>query len=152
MWILLVNLRYAWRMACRQIKATLSIILLIALGMGGVTAVFDPIYSTILSPLPFPQPEQLVRIGGDIPLLNTGTSDFEHDVVLKRIFLNTAAYVHRKIQIRMPDTGKHLDVNFLNVTENFFLKRLASDLLSALRVVRAKKPVMLLAIGSGATN
>ena len=111
---------YAWRNARRQLGVTTSIVLLLALGIGGIAAVFNPIYSTVFAPLPYPQPEQLVRIGGDIPLFNTGTSNFEHDVVLNRIFLNTAAYVQRQLQIRIPDSGKQLDTNFLITTEKFF--------------------------------
>jgi hypothetical protein len=41
-----------------------AMIVLLALGMGGVTALFGPLYSLVLRPLPFPHSERLVRIGG----------------------------------------------------------------------------------------
>ena len=118
--IFLTDLQYAWHRARRQPGVTLSIILLLALGMGGVTAVFNPLYSTLFSPLPFPQPEQLVRIVGNIPLFRTNTSSFEHEEILERIFSSTTAYSQYKAKIRIPDTGKHLEVNALRVSEGFF--------------------------------
>jgi len=118
--VFLADLQYAWRRALRQPGVTLSIILLLALGMGGVTAVFNPIYSTLFSPLPFPHPEQLVTIGGDIPLFNLITSSLEHEENLNRIFSNTAAYNESRFRIRIPDTNKELEVNRLVITERLF--------------------------------
>jgi len=120
MHILLTNLRYAWRRTRSKSGVTLSIILLLALGTGGVTAVFNPIYSTLFSPLPFPQPEQLVQIGGNIPLFRVSTSSFEHEEILGRVFSNTAAYNQYETKIRIPDTDEQLVVNALSVTEDFF--------------------------------
>jgi len=118
--IILADLRYTWRRACRQPGVTLSIILLLALGMGGVTAVFNPIYSTIFAPLPFLQPEQLVRIGGGIPMFNAITGGFEHEEILGRIFSDTFAYQEQKIIIRILESNKEIEVNGLMVPENFF--------------------------------
>ena len=117
--VLLTDLRHAWRMALRQPVATLSIIALLALGIGGMTAVFNPIYSTIFAPLPFPQPEQLARIGGDLPVFNVPASSFEEES-LGRIFSHTTAYSQSSIEIRIPDTGRETTANSLIVTESFF--------------------------------
>lgn len=114
------DLRHVWRRALRQMGITLSIIALLALGMGGVTAVFNPIYTTLFTPLPFPLPEQLVRIGGNIPLFNMLTSNFEKEEILGRIFSNMAAYRPYQSRIRIPDTNKQIEVNALAVSENFF--------------------------------
>jgi len=48
MQLFFVYLRYGFRLALRQPSLTLSIITLLALGMGGMTAIFNPIYSTLL--------------------------------------------------------------------------------------------------------
>ena len=116
--ILLSDFRYAWRRARRQPMATLSIILLLALGMGGLTAVFNPIYSTLFSPLPFPNPDQLVTIGNPLLFMNQAIST--EDEIFSRIFSNTSGYYPEQVQIRIPDTEKHLEGNILNVSENFF--------------------------------
>jgi hypothetical protein len=59
---------------------------MLALGTGGVTAVFNPIYSQVFAPLPFPQPEQLVVAGGNVPFFNAFTGTFSHREELDRFF------------------------------------------------------------------
>ena len=121
----LADLRHSWRRTLQRPGATLSIIALLALGTGGVTAVFNPIYSTLFAPIPFPQPEQLVRIGsvgGNIPLINDRTGGFYEEETLSRVFSDLAAYLpdDSNIPYRMPDTDKLIYPNRLEVTENFF--------------------------------
>ena len=120
MQIFMADLRHAWRRTRHHPCVTLAIIALLALGMGGVTAVFNATYSTLYSPLPFSQPEQLVRIGGDIPLFRTSTSSFEHEEATGHVFSHMAVWKQEQIQVRISDTGKQLHVNALRVSENFF--------------------------------
>ncbi|MDR0310700.1 MAG: ABC transporter permease, partial [Acidobacteriota bacterium] len=115
------DFRYAWRAARRSPGVTLAIIAMLALGTGGVTAVFNPIYSQVFAPLPFPQPEQLVRIGGDIPLFNIKNNRFERREELDRIFSNLTAYAPvLGLDITLPDTGKNKQVYEVDVSEEFF--------------------------------
>ena len=115
------DLRYAWRRALRRPVVTLSIIALLALGMGGVTAVFNPIYSMNFAPLPFPQPEQLVRIGGNIPLFNLQDGSFDREEILGLIFSNmTAYYIPQKYRLQIPGNDKQIEASSLVVSENFF--------------------------------
>ena len=104
----------------RKPRVALSVICLIALGMGGITAVFNPIYSTLFAPLLLPHPEQLVRIGGDIPLFNVRTSRFDKEEILGKVFSNIAAYGSEQTAIRIPDMSKQVNVNGLIVSEDFF--------------------------------
>jgi len=103
-------------------SGALSVIILLALGIGGAAAVFNPIYSLIAAPLPFPQPDRLVRIGGDIPLFNNFGSNFEKRELLARIFSNIAAYESSpaKSKVKVPDTGKTVEISQIYVTEEFF--------------------------------
>jgi putative ABC transport system permease protein len=101
---------------------TLAILILLSLGTGGAMAVFNPLYSMLFAPLPFPQPEQLVRIGGDIRMFNNYYSRFEKEEALKRIFSNIAAYLPETTLniIRIPETGRQKETYPLWVTEEFF--------------------------------
>jgi predicted permease len=117
------DIHYACRTLYRNPGFTLTVVALLALGMGGVTAVFNPIYSLVVAPLPFPQPDRLVRIGGNIPLFNTYHSDFEKRELLARIFSNLTAYGIPPdfiLRIRIPDSGKNVDIRpIVLVTEEF---------------------------------
>ena len=117
----LTDFRYSWRTARRFPGVTLAIIAMLALGTGGVTAVFYPIYSTLFAPLPFQQPEQLVLIGGDIPLYNHSFGRFEKEQDLDLIFSNIATYApFPATRAIMPDTWKNKEVAVVDVCEDFF--------------------------------
>ena len=113
------DLRNVWRSALRSPGVTLIIVVLLALGTGGVSAVFNPIYSQVFAPLPFPSPEQLVIIGGDIPFFNINFNRFERREELGRIFSNLTAYEFiLGTTIILPDKRK--EVYEAEVSEEFF--------------------------------
>jgi len=56
------DLRRAVRGLARRPTFTLTTVLTLALGIGATTAIFSVIYSVLLKPLPYPNPDELVRI------------------------------------------------------------------------------------------
>jgi hypothetical protein len=59
---LLFDLRYAVRMLLRSPGFSSIAIATMALGVGATTAIYSVIDATLLRPLPYPNPDELVRI------------------------------------------------------------------------------------------
>jgi predicted permease len=61
------DLRYAARMLSRSPGFSFVAIATIALGIGATTAIYTVIDATLMHPLPYPNPSELVRIEADFP-------------------------------------------------------------------------------------
>ncbi len=66
MQMILRNLQYALRQLRKAPVFTLTAVFTLALGIGANTAIFTVVYSTLLAPMPYPQPDQLVMVWSKI--------------------------------------------------------------------------------------
>src|ERR1700735_1704359 len=71
---LLRNLRYTVRMLWKNPGLTITVLLTLAIGIGANTAIFTVDYATLLAPLPYPQPDQLVMGWSKIQTYHNGVS------------------------------------------------------------------------------
>src|SRR6185295_19101004 len=56
------DLRFGWRSLKRSPGFALLSIVTLALGIGSATTLFDVVNGVLLKPLPWPEPERLVRV------------------------------------------------------------------------------------------
>lgn len=63
---MLQDLRYASRLLSKKPGFTALAIITLALGIGGNIATYSVVHAILLNPLPFPHPEQLVRVYDDL--------------------------------------------------------------------------------------
>src|SRR4051794_15488827 len=56
------NLRYAFRSLARAPSFTVTVVLTLALGIGASTLIYSVIDGVLLKPLPYPEPNRIVRV------------------------------------------------------------------------------------------
>jgi predicted permease len=117
------NFRYALRMLRRSPGFTAVAILTLALGIGANVATYTVVHAVLMNPLPFPHPEQLVRVYDDLRGSNT------HDVgmsVPELWDLRDKSGVFQEISAAVSvdanlTGGEHPDrVEFLGTNTNYF--------------------------------
>jgi len=72
--ILIQDVRFSLRMLRKSPGFAAIVVLTIALGIGATTAIFSVVDTTLLKPLPYSHPEELISIESDLPGINA------HDV------------------------------------------------------------------------
>lgn len=69
------DLRYALRGLTRRPAFTFAAVLTLVLGISATTAIFSVVYSVLIKPLPYPNPDELVRLRHSTPGLGADDSD-----------------------------------------------------------------------------
>ena len=120
---LLFDLRYAVRMLLRSPGFSFIAIATMALGIGATTAIYSVIDATLLHPLPFPNPSELVRIQDDLPGVGAqgvGISVPEwRDLQSSGIF-QSASITGTGANVNLTGSAQPLRLSFKQVTPNYF--------------------------------
>jgi predicted permease len=120
----LQDLRYALRQLAASPGFASIAILTIALGIGATTAIYSVIDATLLHPLPFPQPEQLVRIEDDLPGPGVGARDVGLSVPEWKDFQRSGIFQYvspeRSGSVNLTGSSQPARIQFKSVAPNYF--------------------------------
>jgi len=119
---LLQDLRYSFRQMVNSPGFASIAILTVAIGIGATTSIFSVVDATLLHPLPYPQPEQLVRIQDDLPgagARDVGLSlpelwDLQHSGIFQYVSAEGAGSVN------LTGASQPARIFFKPVTPNYF--------------------------------
>ena len=117
MWLerLLQDVQYALRMLRRSPGFAVAALATLGLGIGATTAVFSVVYGVLLRPLPYPNPNRIVRLSEEhpggasplpMPLLTNWTFDAWRQA--PRTLAAMAAYSGREYTVRVRDEARRL--------------------------------------------
>ncbi len=71
---LLRNLAFSLRMLRKSPGMTITIAITLALGIGATTAIYTVVYATLIAPMPYPEPDQLVMVWSKIQGFRNGVA------------------------------------------------------------------------------
>jgi predicted permease len=104
------NLLYALRVLRGNLGLTLAVVATLALGIGATTAIYTVVYATLLAPLPYPEPSQLVivwsKVGGDRNVLSAG--DFLDWQRQSKSFQQLSAWSESSLNLSTADQPEQL--------------------------------------------
>src|SRR5919199_5006962 len=125
MYVLLQDLRYGMRMLLKQPAFTIVVVLTLAVGIGANTAIFSVVSAVLLRPLPYPQPEQLMKVlqtsanPGKSPATSLWSyPKFKAFREQGESFAGVAAYAKRAFNLTGTDEPEHLLGEY--VSANYF--------------------------------
>ena len=120
---LLHDLRFAVRMLLKSPGFTFTAIATMALGVGATTAIYSVIDATLLHPLPYPNPAELVRAEDDLPGVgahDVGISvpewrDLENSGIFQSISVSGAG-----ANVNLTGSAQPERLSYKHVTPNYF--------------------------------
>ncbi len=121
---LLFDLRYAVRMLLRSPGFSFIVIATMALGVGATTAIYSVIDATLLHPLPYPNPSELIRVQDNLPGIgaqDVGVSIPEwRDLESSGIFQSVAIANRHGANANLTGGSQPERLGFKAVTPNYF--------------------------------
>jgi putative ABC transport system permease protein len=123
---MIADVRYAMRMLAKSPAFTFIAVLTLGLAIGANTAIFSVVNAVLLRPLPYPDPEQVVRVFGTQPMLAEAPSSPANFLEWKtenQVFTHIAAWV-----------GQGFNLTGTDKPERVIGARVSSDLFPLLGV------------------
>ena len=118
----LLDLRYAFRMLYRSPGSSLIVIATMALGVGATSAIYSVIDATLLHPLPYPNPTELVRIEDDLP--GVGAQDVSVSIPEWKDLENSGIFQYVAIDffgsVNLTGSAQPTRIALKGVTSNYF--------------------------------
>src|SRR5262245_38716743 len=118
---LVQDVGYALRLLRRSPGFTATAVLTLGLAIGANTAIFSAIHGVLVAPLPYPDPERLVRLFEEAPTtphFPMAPADFRDYRAELQTFEGLAAYQRADLQIGDAQQPEHL--RGMQVTSGFF--------------------------------
>jgi putative ABC transport system permease protein len=118
---LLTDVRLAFRQARKHLGHSLTCVAVLAFGLASATAVFSVLYSTILKPLPYPDPDRLVVVHNrfsQLPRMGTSPLDYVELREHRELFSNAGAYYF--MDLTRTGIERPIKVNAIAVTSSLF--------------------------------
>ena len=116
------NIRFSFRMLVRNPGLTLTVLLTLAIGIGANTAIFTVDYATLLAPLPYPQPDQLVMVWSKIQTYHNGVAagDFLDWKQQNSVFQDLCAWSGASFNLATKDRPEYIN----GVRETYSMPRM----------------------------
>jgi len=123
---LLTDLRYAWRTLRKSPGFSLVAVIVLALGIGANTAIFSVVDAVLLRPLPYPQPDRLMRVWHTPPQkafpgmtrFSVSPANYEDWEKQNHAFESMAIYGYRSFNLT--GSGEPERLNGAGVSAQFF--------------------------------
>jgi putative ABC transport system permease protein len=115
------DLQYSTRLLRRQPGFALVAMLTLAVGIGASTAIFSVVDAVLLRALPYPKPQQIVRVWEQSPTgrrMNLATSNFDDFLAQNDTFESLAAY--DSMDVAVAGGTEPVRVNVADVSSGFF--------------------------------
>src|SRR2546425_6971863 len=105
------DLRYAVRMMGKTLSVTALVVVVLALGIGANAAIFSVVNAALLRPLPYADPDKLVRLSEDspnVPQMSISYPNFLDWREQNKVFSGIAALQFRSLNLTGTDEPERL--------------------------------------------
>src|SRR5256886_9205304 len=105
------DIRYAVRMMGKNLSVTAIVVVVLALGIGANAAIFSVVNAALLRPLPYADPDKLVRLSEDspnVPQMSISYPNFLDWREQNKVFSGIAAMQFRSLNLTGRDEPERL--------------------------------------------